>query len=78
MLVPDRFGKLDDVVLGYDTVEEYLADTYNFGALVSRNANRIGGASLELGGVCYQLAVNSGGGQSAQRSRPLRVEKMAG
>lgn len=60
MLVPDRSGKLDDVVLGYDTVEEYLADTYNFGALVGRNANRIGGASLELGGMRYQLAVNSG------------------
>lgn len=60
MLVPDRSGQMDDVVLGYDTVEEYLADTYNFGALVGRNANRIGGASLELGGVRYQLAVNSG------------------
>lgn len=60
MLVPDRDGKLEDVVLGYDTVEAYLADTYNFGALVGRNANRIGGAWLELGGVRYSLAVNSG------------------
>ena len=60
MLVPDREGRMEDVVLGYDTVEAYLADTYNFGALVGRNANRIGGASLELNGVTYHLAVNSG------------------
>lgn len=60
MLVPDRAGRIGDVVLGYDTVEEYLADTYNFGALVGRNANRIGGAWLELDGRRYQLAVNSG------------------
>ncbi len=60
MLVPDREGRTADVVLGYDTVEEYLADTNNFGALVGRNANRIGGATLELNGVTYHLAVNSG------------------
>ena len=60
MLVPDREGRMEDAVLGYDTVEAYLADTYNFGALVGRNANRIGGASLELNGVTYHLAVNSG------------------
>ena len=60
MLVSDRESRMEDVVLGYDTVEAYLADTYNFGALVGRNANRIGGASLELNGVTYHLAVNSG------------------
>jgi galactose mutarotase-like enzyme len=36
LLVPDRNGKLDDVVLGYDTVEEYVAGSPYFGAIVGR------------------------------------------
>lgn len=83
MLVPDREGRTADVVLGYDTVEAYLADTYNFGALVGRNANRIGGASLELNGVTYHLAVNSGlrdnlhSGPDLYGRRKWRAEQVA-
>ena len=83
MLVPDREGRMEDVVLGYDTVEAYLADTYNFGALVGRNANRIGGASLELNGVTYHLAVNSGlrdnlhSGPELYGRRKWRAEQVA-
>ena len=74
---------MEDVVLGYDTVEAYLADTYNFGALVGRNANRIGGASLELNGVTYHLAVNSGlrdnlhSGPELYGRRKWRAEQVA-
>ena len=56
----DREGKLDDVVLGYETLGEYLADTPYFGALVGRYGNRIGGAKFTLDGVEHALEVNDG------------------
>ena len=61
MKVPDRSGALGDVVLGHDTLADYLADskTY-FGALIGRYANRIGGASFTLDGVKYSLPANDG------------------
>ena len=61
MKVPDRAGALGDVVLGHDTLDEYVADnkTY-FGALIGRYANRIGGASFTLEGVKYSLPANDG------------------
>ena len=55
---PDRNGQAGDVVLGFDTLEEYLAGHPYFGVLVGRCANRIGGGSFELDGVRYQLARN--------------------
>jgi aldose 1-epimerase len=39
--VPDRNGKLDDVVLGYDTLDPYVRNPSYFGAIVGRYANRI-------------------------------------
>ncbi len=60
MRVPDRKGELADVVLGYDTVEEYLTKPGHLGALVGRNANRIGGASITIDGTVYPLAANNG------------------
>jgi aldose 1-epimerase len=58
--VPDRDGKLADVVLGYDRLEQYLEATPFFGATVGRVANRIGGAAFELEGKRYQLDANNG------------------
>ena len=58
--VPDRAGKLDDVVLGYDTIDGYLADGSHYGAIVGRYANRIGGAQFSLDGQTYVLAANNG------------------
>lgn len=49
-----------DVVLGYDTLDEYVpSDTY-FGALIGRNSNRIQNAEFELNGKKYTLAANNG------------------
>jgi aldose 1-epimerase len=58
--VPDRNGKLDDVVLGYDTLDGYLGDNSHYGAIVGRYANRIGGARFALDGRTYELAANNG------------------
>ena len=60
MNVPDRDGKLVDVVLGYDSVEAYLENPPHFGAPIGRNANRIAGAKFTLNGKEYRLAANDG------------------
>lgn len=57
--VPDRDGKVDDVVLGYDTLERYVSDKAYFGATVGRYANRIAGGSFVLNGSTYSLAINN-------------------
>ena len=61
--VPDREGKLTDVCLGYDTLEEYRANDGYLGASVGRHANRIGGAKFALNGVEYKVAPNEGENQ---------------
>ena len=58
--VPDRSGKLADVVLGYDTVSEYANGKSYFGAIIGRYGNRIAHGKFELGGVAYTLAKNNG------------------
>ncbi len=60
LTVPDRDGNPVDVALGFDTLEDYLAQDKYIGALVGRYANRIGGAKFTLGGVEYRLAANDG------------------
>ena len=59
--VPDRDGNLVDVVLGHNTIDEYLSskEPY-FGAACGRVANRIAKGKFTLDGVEYQLAVNNG------------------
>ncbi|MBO0722035.1 MAG: galactose mutarotase [Blastocatellia bacterium] len=58
--VPDREGKLDDVVLGFDNLDGYLKEHPFFGALVGRYGNRIGKAKFTLNGKEYKLAANNG------------------
>src|SRR5207253_3865403 len=58
--VPDRNGKLADVVLGYDTIDGYVNEKSYFGALVGRYGNRIGHAQFALDGKTYTLAKNNG------------------
>src|SRR5690242_3438412 len=58
--VPDRNGKLDDVVLGFDHLAGYLAKNPYFGALVGRYANRIANGEFKLGGRIWKLARNNG------------------
>ena len=53
ILTPDRNGRLDDVVLGYDTLAEARAGLTEMGAIIGRAANRIAGARFELGGRGY-------------------------
>jgi aldose 1-epimerase len=58
--VPDRNGKIGDVVHGYDTLDGYEQGTASFGATVGRYANRIGGAKFSLDGKEYRLEKNNG------------------
>lgn len=58
--VPDAHGQLDDVVLGFDTLEPYKQGHPYFGALIGRYANRIAGGNFELEGRAYQLSCNDG------------------
>ena len=57
---PDREGNLADVVLGFDTLNEYLDHSPFFGCLVGRVGNRIANARFTLEGVEYVLAQNDG------------------
>lgn len=58
--VPDRNGVPGDVVLGYDTAEAYLRNGGCVGAIVGRNANRVGGSALPIGGKTVRLTPNEG------------------
>jgi aldose 1-epimerase len=60
LLVPDRFGKLGDIVLGYDNVDSYVKNNPYFGALIGRYGNRIGKGKFTLDGREYSLAINNG------------------
>ena len=61
LCVPDRDGHLRDVVQGYDDVSGYEKGDASMGASVGRNANRIGGASVEINGTVYGLDKNDNG-----------------
>jgi aldose 1-epimerase len=58
--VPDRNAQSDDVVLGFDTLDGYLAPEPYFGAVVGRYGNRIAKGQFTLDGTTYRLATNNG------------------
>jgi aldose 1-epimerase len=58
--VPDRQGKTADVVLGFDTLDAYLARNPHFGAITGRVANRIAKGRFTIDGQEYTLALNNG------------------
>jgi len=60
ILVPDKQGNIEDVALGYDSLEQYVNDKNYLGAIVGRVANRIAGASINIDGKIYNLAKNNG------------------
>ncbi|OGX81108.1 galactose mutarotase [Hymenobacter lapidarius] len=65
LLVPDKAGKLGDVILGFDNVSGYQSPEYlkagpYFGALIGRYGNRIKGGKFTLDGKAYTLATNNG------------------
>jgi aldose 1-epimerase len=57
---PDRAGRFSDIVLGYDNLAAYVANSPYFGAIVGRYANRIARGHFTLDGATYTLAVNNG------------------
>ncbi len=60
LMTPDRNGKMEDVVLGYETLDEYVRDNPYFGCIVGRYGNRIAKGQFELDGKTYNLAKNNG------------------
>lgn len=58
---PDKDGRMENIVLGLDSLNAYLKGHPAFGCIVGRYINRIGGAKFTLDGVEYQLAKNSNG-----------------
>lgn len=78
LYVPDKEGKLTDVVLGFDSLSTYLTGEKYFGAIVGRYGNRIAGGRFTLNGKEYQLPLNDGknhlhGGYTGFHSRLWRV-----
>jgi aldose 1-epimerase len=60
LLVADRNGKLEDVVLGFEDFPAYEADEGWYGAITGRSANRIKNGKFSIDGIEYQLATNNG------------------
>ena len=60
LLAPDRQGRQADMVLGYDTDEEFIKDPRPLGAVCGRCANRISNAQFTLDGTTYHLSANRG------------------
>jgi aldose 1-epimerase len=61
VMVPDKNGKMTDVVLGYDNIGDYTASDGNFGALIGRYGNRIANGKFILDEVEYTLPQNNNG-----------------
>ncbi len=60
LFVPDKDGNVEDVVLGFDTLEGYYDNGSFFGATIGPSANRIGDACFEIGGKLFHIDVNDG------------------
>ena len=60
LTMPDRAGRMEDIVLGYDSLESYVTNNPFFGALIGRYGNRIAKGKFSLDGTQYTLAVNNG------------------
>ena len=58
--VPDKNGKMDDVVLGYDSLPKYLTGGGVYGAMIGRFGNRIAKGRFTIDSTEYQLAINNG------------------
>lgn len=60
LYVPDKDGHLEDVVLGYDNLDDYYKNNSFLGATIGPSANRIGKASFQIGQETYRIAANDG------------------
>lgn len=61
IMVPDKDGNMRDVVLGFESIKDYIDYPSDFGASIGRYANRIGNGQFSLDGVKYQLPQNNYG-----------------
>ena len=59
LMVPDRNGKMEDIVCGYPTIADYLATKQNFGATIGRYIGRIVNSTFTLDSVTYHLMPNT-------------------
>jgi aldose 1-epimerase len=80
LLVPDVNGNMEDVVLGYDSAQQYLQGNPYFGAMIGRYGNRIAKGKFKLEGKEYQLKTNNGanalhGGPGGFHNVNWRLEK---
>ncbi|GAA4889636.1 aldose epimerase family protein [Streptomyces coeruleoprunus] len=81
--IPDRYGRYANVSLGFERLEDYVASSPYFGALIGRYGNRIGGSRFTLDGREYALSVNDGpnslhGGAAGFDKRVWDVEPFSG
>jgi aldose 1-epimerase len=60
IIVPNKEGKIGDVIFGYDSVEGYINGTQFYGATIGRFANRIAKGTFKLDGKVYHLPINDG------------------
>lgn len=58
--IPDDNGRYANVSLGFDTIEDYVAKSPYFGALIGRYGNRVGNGTFTLDGETHRLSVNDG------------------
>ncbi|HEY7636965.1 MAG TPA: aldose epimerase family protein [Gemmatimonadales bacterium] len=85
---PDAKGDVADLVLGHDSLEDYVRDTSYFGAIIGRYANRIAGARFAIDGKTHRLTANDGpnhlhGGRTGfdrvvWRAEPFHAEDSSG
>ncbi|EGF59317.1 aldose epimerase family protein [Bacteroides fluxus] len=61
VMVPDKDGVMRDVVLGFDSIQDYIRFPSDFGATIGRYANRINQGKITVDGVEYQLPLNNYG-----------------
>lgn len=81
VIVRDRRGREQDIILGYDCAKDYETDTLFLGAAVGRNANRIGGAAFGIHEKIYKLDKNDGennlhSGLDFYKNRMWKVEEV--
>jgi|LSQX01.1.fsa_nt_gb aldose 1-epimerase len=60
LLLHDKYGRVDDIVLGYDKLQSYIENEKFMGAIIGRHANRIENSRFELNGTEYILNSNEG------------------
>ena len=60
VVIPGKDGRRDNIVLGYDTLQDYIDDEFYTGCVVGRFAGRIADAEFAINGVSYTLAQNEG------------------